>query len=81
MGIPMELPIIQIYDGEWQFHEAAKFMADAGFVPAQIQPLNYHGLDSVSLVDVDCLFRPLGPADARTGTKSETGMDRVSQAR
>jgi FkbM family methyltransferase len=80
-GILMELPVIQIYDGEWQFHEAAKFMAAAGFVPAQIQPVNYHGLDNVSLVDVDCLFRPLGPADERPGAESEAGMDRVSQAR
>ena len=80
-GILMELPIIHVYDGEWQFHEAAKFMADAGFVPAQIQPVNYHGLDNVSLVDVDCLFRPLGPADERRGPEAETGMDRVPPAR
>jgi len=62
-GILMELPIIHVYEGEWQFHEAAKFMSDAGFVPAQIQPVNYHGLDNVSLVDVDCLFRPRGRVD------------------
>jgi len=68
-GILMELPVIHVYEGEWQFHEAAKFMADAGFVPAQIQPVNFHGLDNVSLVDVDCLFRPLGEADGLPGAR------------
>jgi FkbM family methyltransferase len=62
-GILMELPIIHLYEGEWQFHEAVRFMAEAGFVPAQIQPVNYHGEDNVSLVDVDCLFRPRGQID------------------
>jgi FkbM family methyltransferase len=63
LGILMELPIIRVYEGEWQFHEALKFMADAGFVPAQIQPVNYHGVDNVSAVEFDCLFRPRGPVD------------------
>jgi FkbM family methyltransferase len=62
-GILMELPIIHLYEGEWQFHEAVKFMAEAGFIPAQIQPVNYHGKDNVSLVDVNCLFRPRDHAD------------------
>jgi FkbM family methyltransferase len=57
-GIFMELPIIQLYEGNWQFHEAIAFMARAGFVPAQIHPVNYHSKDKMSLVDVDCLFRP-----------------------
>jgi hypothetical protein len=38
-------------------------MADAGFVPAQIQPVNYHGADQVSAVEFDCLFRPLNHID------------------
>jgi FkbM family methyltransferase len=62
-GILMELPIIHVYEGEWQFHEGLKFMAEAGFVPAQIQAVNYHGRDNVSAVDFDCLFRPRGPLD------------------
>jgi FkbM family methyltransferase len=69
-GILMELPIIHVYEGEWHFHEAAKYMADLGFVPAQIQPVNYHGLDNVSVVDVDCLFRPLGEVDGAQFPKS-----------
>ncbi len=57
-GILMELPIIHLYQGTWQFHEALEFMASAAFVPAQIHPVNYHSKDNVSLVEVDCLFRP-----------------------
>lgn len=67
LGILMELPIIHVYKGEWQFHEAIEFMAGLGFVPAQIQPVGYHGKDKVSAVDFDCLFRPLSQVD---GTSS-----------
>jgi FkbM family methyltransferase len=56
-GVVMELPIVHLYEGTWRFHEAIAFMADAGFVPAQIHPVNYHAGDSVSLIEVDCLFR------------------------
>jgi FkbM family methyltransferase len=57
-GVLMELPIIHLYEGTWRFHEAVAFMDAAGFVPAQIHPVNYHSADGVSLVEVDCLFRP-----------------------
>lgn len=57
-GILMELPIVHLYQGTWGFHEAVEFMAGLGFVPAQIHPVNYHPADGVSLVEVDCLFRP-----------------------
>jgi FkbM family methyltransferase len=63
MGILLELPVIHVYAGDWQFHEALKFMSDAGFVPAQIQAVGYHGVDKVSAVEFDCLFRPLGAVD------------------
>ena len=63
LGILLELPIIHVYDGEWSFHEALKFMAGMGFVPAQIQPVGYHGIDKVSAVEFDCLFRPLSQVD------------------
>jgi FkbM family methyltransferase len=56
-GILMELPIVHLYKGTWQFHEALAFMASAGFVPAQIHPVIYDSRDKVSLVEVDCLFR------------------------
>ncbi len=63
LGIQLELPVIRVYEGEWQFHEALNYMADLGFVPAQIQVVNYHGADNVSAVDFDCLFRRVGPLD------------------
>ena len=63
LGILIELPIIHVYQGEWQFHEAVKFMGDAGFVLAQIQPVNYHGADNVSVIELDCLFRPRSHVD------------------
>jgi hypothetical protein len=56
-GILMEPPIIHLYEGTWQFHEAIAFMAANGFVPAQFHPVNFHPKDEVSLVEVDCLFR------------------------
>jgi len=54
----MELPIIHLYEGTWRFHEAVAYMAESNFVPTQIHPVNFHSKDDVSLVDVDCLFRP-----------------------
>ena len=63
-GILMELPIVHLYEGVWQFHEALKFMSDIGFVPAQIQPVGFHSKDNASAVEFDCLFRPRGSIDA-----------------
>jgi FkbM family methyltransferase len=60
-GVLMELPVIHLYEQTWQFHEAVAFMAEAGFVPAQIHPVTYHSVDKESLVEVDCLFRPRDP--------------------
>jgi FkbM family methyltransferase len=57
-GLWMELPIVHLYQNTWQLHEAIAFMAAAGFVPAQIHPVSYHSADKVSLVEIDCLFRP-----------------------
>lgn len=66
LGILLELPVIHTYRGEWQLHEALKFMSDLGFVPAQIEPVNYHGMDKVSAVEFDCLFRPRNQVDSQT---------------
>jgi FkbM family methyltransferase len=62
-GILMELPVIHTYEGEWHLHEALQYMFEAGFVPAQIQAVAYHGADNVSAVDFDCLFRPRSQVD------------------
>lgn len=66
-GILMELPVIHTYKGEWHLHEALKYMFDIGFVPAQMQAVGYHGLDPVSAVDFDCLFRPRAEIDGCAG--------------
>jgi FkbM family methyltransferase len=63
-GILLELPVIRTYEGSWEFHDGLKYMADAGFVPAQIQSVGFHGVDNVSAVEFDCLFRPLSEIDA-----------------
>lgn len=60
-GVFMELPIVHLYQGTWLFHEAIEFMADAGFVLAQIHPVNFHSTDRELLIEVDCLFRPRDP--------------------
>ena len=62
-GILMELPVIQVYEGVWEFLEAVKFMLDRGFVIAQVLPVGFHTGDRVSVVELDCLFRPKGPLD------------------
>jgi FkbM family methyltransferase len=67
-GILLELPVIRTYEGEWAFHEAIRYMADAGFVPAQMQPVGFHTVDKVAAVEFDCLFRPRSEID---GAESE----------
>lgn len=62
-GILLELPVIHTYEGEWEFHDALKYMAGLGFVPAQMQPVGFHTADKVSAVEFDCLFRPRSEID------------------
>jgi FkbM family methyltransferase len=62
-GVLLELPVIRTYEGEWEFHDALKYMADLGFVPAQMQPVGFHSVDKVSAVEFDCLFRPRSHVD------------------
>jgi FkbM family methyltransferase len=60
-GVLLELPIVQLYHDNWSLQEALTFMHQAGFVPAQIHPVTYHPDDPMSLVEVDCVFRPRDP--------------------
>ncbi len=53
----MELPIIHLYEGTWRFHEAVAYMSERGFEISNITPVNYDQTDTVSLVEVDCVFR------------------------
>lgn len=79
-GIMLELPVIRIYDGQWQFQEALNTMFSIGFVPAQIQPVGYHGTDKVSATEFDCLFRPLSFVDGPTGAERPKSNQTSPQA-
>ncbi len=57
LGVQMELPIIHLYEGTWQFHEAVAYMCERGFEISNIVPVNYDRHDVVSLLEVDCIFR------------------------
>ena len=57
-AVLMELPIIALYDNSWRLSEAIEYMDGLGFVPTQIDPVNFHPMDRQALVEIDCLFRP-----------------------
>ena len=57
-GVFMELPIIALYKNSWRLSQAIEYMDNIGFVPTQIDPVNYHPMDRQALVEIDCLFRP-----------------------
>jgi FkbM family methyltransferase len=57
-GVLMELPIMPLYDGSWSLSEGLEYMDKIGFLPTQIDSVNYHPLDRQALVEIDCLFRP-----------------------
>ena len=63
-GVLMELPVIPLYNGSWRLSEGIEYMHRIGFVPTQIDPVNYHPIDRQALVEIDCLFRP---RDLRSG--------------
>jgi FkbM family methyltransferase len=57
LGVQLELPIIHLYEEVWRFHEAVSYMERRGFEISNIIPVNYDHGDTVSLVEVDCIFR------------------------
>jgi FkbM family methyltransferase len=57
LGVQMELPIMHLYEGTWKLHEAVAYMSDQGFEISNIVPVNYDHTDTVSLIEVDCVFR------------------------
>lgn len=57
LGVQMELPIIHLYEGTWQFHEAVAYMDERGFEICTIVPVNFDHADAMSLLEVDCIFR------------------------
>lgn len=57
LGVQMELPVMHLYEGAWEFHEAIAYMVGRGFEISNITPVNYDHTDTASLVEVDCIFR------------------------
>jgi FkbM family methyltransferase len=56
-GVQLELPIVHLYRETWTLIEAIEHMANFGFIISQIEPVNFLREDSVSLIEVDCVFR------------------------
>ena len=61
VGVQLELPIVHLYEGVWQFSSACKTMESLGFVPSVILPVNYGRNDQFALLEVDCVFRSTSP--------------------
>jgi FkbM family methyltransferase len=58
LGVLLELPLVHMYEQVWSFEQALRFMDSAGFVLAQIQPVNFlWRQDPVSVSELDCVFR------------------------
>jgi len=63
LGVLLEIPIVHMYEQVWSFEEASRFMRSAGFVLAQVKPVNYlWRQDPVSVSELDCLFRRMNEA-------------------
>lgn len=56
-GIQLELPVVQLYAGNWSFEGALGEMRELGFEPAQIRPVTKRGDDRSSALEFDCVFR------------------------
>ena len=57
-GVLLETPIVHMYEQVWSFDEAIQFMRSAGFILAQVKPVNFlWRQDPVSISELDCVFR------------------------
>lgn len=66
LGVQLELPLVHLYEGTWQFDEALRFMREAGFTLSQMRPITYYSQDPASLLEVDCIFRRADYIDGGT---------------
>jgi FkbM family methyltransferase len=57
VGLQLELPIVHLYEGVWDFSSACDMMKSLGFVLSFIEPVNYDPVDPFALIEVDCVFR------------------------
>jgi FkbM family methyltransferase len=70
-GVLLELPVIHTYEGQWDLEEGLRYMAEVGFVPAQILPVGFHTADPVAAVEFDCLFRPRSEIDGAEASQGD----------
>lgn len=59
VGVQLELPIQHLYEDVWSLQEALRFMENRGFMLAQVTPTNPRHDDLESVVEIDCIFRPI----------------------
>jgi hypothetical protein len=62
-GVLVELHIIALYDSSWRLQRRIEYMTGLGFVPVQIDLVDYPPLDCQPLVEIDCLFLPRAITD------------------
>ena len=55
-AVQLELSIVHFYEQVWPLTEAIGFMERAGFVIAQLRPVDYLA-GTASLAEIDCVFR------------------------
>ena len=60
VGVQLELPVQQLYEGVWSLQEALGYMESRGFMLAQATPTNPRHDDYTSVAELDCVFRPIG---------------------
>jgi hypothetical protein len=53
-----------LYNGVWTIEAALAWMRAVGFVPAQLDAVNYDSRDTTSLLEIDCVFRRASTSDA-----------------
>jgi FkbM family methyltransferase len=61
-GVQLELAIIHLYQGAWTLPQAIEYMYENGFVISQIHPSAFLLRETVSLKEVDAIFRRLDSA-------------------
>jgi FkbM family methyltransferase len=66
VGVQLELPIQQLYEGVWSFREALAYMEERGFMLAQAVPTNPRHDDFASVCEFDCVFRPIAEVKAQS---------------
>ena len=57
VGVQLELPLVHLYKETWSLTDALIYMEDAGFVLAQLVPVNCLRDDPVSAIEIDGVFR------------------------